>query len=34
MHGDTENNAQTEKLRFASRSYREFIDSLDSRRAA
>jgi len=33
MHGATDN-AQTEKLRFASRSYREFIDSLDSRRAA
>ena len=33
MHGDVEGNADTEKLRLVMRSYREFIDSLDSRRA-
>jgi hypothetical protein len=34
MHGDIEGNADTEKLRLMMRSFREFIDSLDSRRAA
>jgi hypothetical protein len=34
MDGVTENNADTENLRLAMRSYREFTDSLDSRRAA
>ncbi len=34
MHGDMENNADTERLRLVMRSYRDFIDSLDSRRTA
>jgi hypothetical protein len=34
MHGDLEGNADTEKLRLLMRSYRMFIESLDSRRAA
>ena len=33
MHGDIEGNADTEKLRLVMRSFREFIDSLDGRRA-
>jgi len=33
MQGDVEGNADTEKLRLVMRSYREFIDSLDSRRS-
>ena len=34
MHGDIEGNADTEKLRLMMRSFREFIDSLEKRRAA
>jgi len=34
MRGDMENNADTERLRLVMRSYRDFIDSLDSRRTA
>ncbi len=34
MHGDMENNADTERLRLVMRSYRDFIASLDSRRTA
>src|SRR2546427_1301900 len=33
MQGDVEGNADTEKLRLVMRSYREFIDSLDSPRS-
>ena len=33
MHGDIEGNADTEKLRLVMRSFRQFIDSLDGRRA-
>jgi len=34
MHADIEGNADTEKLRLMMRSFREFIDSLEKRRAA